>query len=203
MILNFSDTIKLLKKNKIDVGNVDVFLDEKEAQKFAERIKYPIALKVFGEDILHRTELNGISLNISDDLEFKKEFQRLKNISEQIIVQEMVIGYSVIVGIKRDDNFGPVIMFGLGGIFVEILKDVSFRICPIKKKDAVEMIKEIKAYKVLAGARGKKAINISKLADLLINVSKLAMENNIKEIDLNPVIVNDKQAIAIDFKFLL
>lgn len=204
MIINFRSSVDLLKKYHINVGKIDIFEKASDAVDFANKIGYPVALKVFSENILHRTELGGVSLNIGDDGKLYTEFAKLEKIAPTIICQKMVDGEMVIIGMKRDAQFGPVLMFGLGGIFVEILKDVSFRVCPINKKEAIEMIKEIKSYPILSGARGKKPVNILALADVLVNVSKLAIENEeIKEIDLNPIIVNQKEATAIDFKFLL
>ena len=204
MIINFRSSLDLLKKYHINVGKIDMFEKPSDAVDFAVKAGYPVALKVFSENILHRSELGGVSLNIDNDGKIYTEFARLQKIAPTIICQKMVEGEMVIVGMKRDKQFGPVIMFGLGGIFVEVLKDVSFRVCPINKKEAIEMIKEIKSYPILNGARGRKPVNILALADALVNVSKLAIENEeIKEIDLNPIIVNEKEAVAIDFKFLL
>lgn len=204
MIINFLSSLDLLKKYHINHGKLGIFEKSGDAVDFAVKAGYPVALKVFGENILHRTDIGGVSLNIDNDGKLYSEFARLSKITPNIICQKMVEGEKVIVGMKRDKQFGPVIMFGLGGIFVEILKDVSFRVCPINKKEAIEMIKEIKSYPILAGARGQKPVNISALADTLVAVSKLALEQEeIKEIDLNPVIVNNKEAVAVDFKFLL
>ncbi|HNZ83937.1 MAG TPA: acetate--CoA ligase family protein [Candidatus Pacearchaeota archaeon] len=204
MILNFKSTLELLKKYRINAGKIDIFEKPSEAVDFAVKAGYPVALKVFGENILHRTDIGGVSLNIDNDGKLYTEFARLSKISPTIICQKMIDGEKVIVGMKRDKQFGPVIMFGLGGIFVEILKDVSFRVCPINKKEAIEMIKEIKSYPILSGARGRKPVNIKALAEALVAISKLALEHEeIKEIDLNPIIVNQKEAVAIDFKFLI
>ena len=204
MILNFRSTLELLRKYRINAGKIDIFEKPGDAVDFAVKSGYPVALKVFGENILHRTDIGGVSLNIDNDGKLYTEFARLSKISPTIICQKMVDGEKVIVGMKRDKQFGPVIMFGLGGIFVEILKDVSFRVCPINKKEAMEMIKEIKSYPILSGARGRKPVNIKALAEALVAISKLALEHEeIKEIDLNPIIVNQKEAVAIDFKFLI
>jgi acetyl-CoA synthetase (ADP-forming) len=108
-----------------------------------------------------------------------------------ILVQEMVKGArELVVGMTRDPQFGPCVMFGLGGIFTEILKDVSFRIAPLEKKDAMEMMQDIKGHKILDAVRGLKAVNIEFLADILVKVGQIGMDNHqIKEIDINPLII--------------
>ena len=112
-------------------------------------------------------------------------------------------GKEIIVGMTRDPQFGSVLMFGLGGVFVEVLKDVSFRIAPIGKEEAEEMIEEIKASKILKGIRGEKPVNTEKLVDILVKVSKLAENKKILEVDLNPVIVNETSAIIVDARIML
>jgi acetyl-CoA synthetase (ADP-forming) len=117
-----------------------------------------------------------------------------------VLVQEMVKGQrELVVGMTRDPQFGPCVMFGLGGIFTEILKDVSFRKAPLEKRDALEMMREIKGQKILDAVRGMEAANIDVLADILINVGKIGVENDkIKEIDINPIILSKGQPIAVD-----
>jgi len=123
---------------------------------------------------------------------------------EGILVQKMGFGREIALGMKRDLQFGPVLMFGLGGIFIETLKDVSFRICPLSKKTAKEMIKEIRGYPVLKGQRGKRGINIEKLVEIILQLSKLSLENpEIKEIDFNPIFVDEKTAKVADLKFFV
>src|SRR5574343_1345343 len=145
MVLNFRYKFILLQKYNISIPPCDVFPDEQEAFDYVKKIGFPVALKIIGENILHRTELKGVALNIDNESLFREEFKRLKNISESILVQTMANhGPQVIIGAKRDEQFGPIVMFGLGGIFVEVLKDVSFRLCPITADEAFDMIQEIK-----------------------------------------------------------
>jgi len=114
-----------------------------------------------------------------------------------------VSGVEIVIGMKRSKEFGPVLMFGLGGILVEVLKDVSFGVAPISRSVAKKMIEEVKGYKILKGFRGSLPVNLEKIIDILVNLSKLSLENqNIKEIDLNPIIVNDKKALIVDTSFL-
>ncbi len=204
MLLEFNKSKELLEKYSIKIADAQIFCDSQLATIFAEKIGYPVAMKVWGDNILHRSDIGGVLLNIRDSEELKTQFPKIQKISPQIIVQKMAQGQSVIIGIKQDPQFGPVIMFGLGGIFVEVLKDVSFRLCPITLEEAQLMVKEIKGYPILAGIRGQKPINLSALSAIIVNISKLAYENpQIKEIDLNPVLVDENGAIAADFKFLI
>ncbi len=117
-----------------------------------------------------------------------------------ILVQEMIKGKrELVIGLIRDPQFGPCVMFGLGGIFTEILKDVSFRLAPLEKRDALEMMDEIKAHKILDAVRGMGAIDRELLSKMLINVGKIGVENDaIKEIDINPVIISGSRPVAVD-----
>ena len=173
---------------------------------FAQKIGYPIVLKVFSHRIFHRTEIGGVKIGIKNEKELRKAFDELIKIKggAGILIQKMVLGKEVALGMKRDSQFGPVLMAGLGGIFVEVLKDVSFRICPVSEREALEMIKGIKGYEILKGHRGQKPVNLKALVKIIVNLSKLSLkEEKIKEIDLNPVIVNKKRALACDFKILV
>ena len=117
-------------------------------------------------------------------------------------VQQFIEGKQIIVGGKIDQQFGPTILFGLGGIFVELMKDVSLRICPINHEEAKEMISEIKGYPILKGIRGEKSINLKELEYVLIKVNNLMMKEKIKEIDINPLIANEKEVIAVDVRVI-
>ncbi len=173
----------------------------------AKSIGYPVVLKIVSKTILHKTDAKGVKLDIKNEYQLREAFEdmekRLKKDIDGFLVQKMYEGHYVIVGMKRDPQFGPVIAFGLGGIFVEIMKDVSFRIAPVTEKDAIEMMKEIKAYPVLEGARGGIKANLQLLAKAILAVSKMSMENpDIKEIDLNPIVVNEKEAFAVDVRII-
>jgi acetyltransferase len=185
----------------IPVTKEEVATSEDDAIRIANSIGYPLALKIDSPDILHKTEAGGLKLNINNQedlvasynevLENAKAYDPKAHING-VLVQEMVIGGTeVIVGVKNDPQFGPTIMFGLGGIFVEILKDVSLRIAPLAREDALAMIREIKGFKVLAGARGKAKADIEAIADVLVKVSgmALALEEHVAELDINPLLV--------------
>jgi len=150
-----------------------------------------------------------VRIGIKDAEEFLEAWKEMsvkmagRNI-EGLLVQEMVSGKEIAMGMKRDEQFGPVLMFGLGGIFIEVLNDVSFRIAPINKDEAIEMIREIKGYKILKGYREGKTVNINKMADILIGLSKMSLkEDYIKGIDLNPIVVTEEYAKLIDFRIIV
>jgi len=197
--LSFEKSLALLKKYKIKFVEFKIIKTEKDL----DRVKYPIVLKVFSEKIVHKTDKGGVILDLKNKEEAIKAFKRLKKISKKVLMQPMVSQkQEVIIGMKKDPQFGPVIMFGLGGIFVEIIKDVSFRVCPVNKKDALEMIKEIKSYKVLTSLRGRQAVNINVLADIIVKLSELGLKEKIEEIDLNPVMVGSKGAFVVDVRIM-
>lgn len=192
---------ELLALYGIPVTKEEIATSGEQVVSIAENIGYPVALKINSPDILHKTEAGGLKLNIKDKKELVSAFNEiLKNARNYnpkaqingVLVQEMVSGgIEVIVGVNNNPQFGPVVMFGLGGIFVEILKDVSMRVAPLSTEDAMEMIKEIKGFKVLTGARGRAKADIQAIADVLVNVSRMALdlEDQIAELDINPLLV--------------
>lgn len=185
----------------------------KECASLAKRLKYPVVLKIHSPDIIHKSDVGGIIAGINDEKElfaaYGKIIQNVKKNTkkariEGILVQKMTKGHEVIIGVKRDPQFGHAIMFGLGGILVEIIKDVSFMVTPVDKRMALEMIKSIKAYKVLEGARGKEPANINALADIIVKTSRMVEKHkDIAELDFNPVIVNQKEAVVVDARMMV
>ncbi|MBU4078522.1 acetate--CoA ligase family protein, partial [Patescibacteria group bacterium] len=173
---------------------------EKGLLEFAKDVGYPLALKI--SNALHKTDVGGVILDIENKKELIESYKKISKISKEIIVQEMIKGEKIIMGAKTDSVFGPIVLFGLGGIYVEILKDISFRLAPITRVEAKEMISEIKGYDILKGARGKQGVKIDELETMLLSLSDLIVKEDIKEIDLNPVIANSKQTIAVDAKIL-
>ncbi len=179
-----------------------------EALSIADKIGYPVAMKVLG-DIVHKTDVGCVKLNVNRS-EVKKAFleiianaERLGNVRiEGVLIQEMVEGgKEVIVGMKRDPNFGPLMMFGLGGIYVEVFKDVTFRIAPISEDEAIEMIKEVKSYKLLKGVRGEKPSDIKAIAEVIMKLAQLSLDfPEIVEMEINPLRVFEKGCSALDFK---
>ena len=207
MLLNFKKSSKLLQKYKIDLVDTKIVRSQKETFFFFEKTKKPLVLKIDSTKVLHKTDIGGVILNIQNKAQLKEAFEKIKKVAQrykgEVIAQPQVSGIELIVGGKKDPLFGPIIMFGLGGIFVEVFRDVAFRLAPITKKEAREMIREIKGFEILKGARGKEGINIEKLAEILVNLSNLiSQESNISEVDLNPVIANKKEAWVVDTKVI-
>ncbi|MCS7135017.1 MAG: acetate--CoA ligase family protein [Candidatus Aenigmarchaeota archaeon] len=208
--LTENEAMQILSKYGIKVVNGSVVKKFEEAVQIAEKVGYPIVLKIVSKDVLHKTNVGGVIVNINSSEELETAYNKLLknakslNISlEGVFVQKMLKGYyEVIVGGKRDKVFGPTVMFGLGGIFVEVLEDISLRIAPIDLKEAVKMIEETKAVKILKGVRGEKA-NINEIAKTLTRVSRIMVENpEIAELDINPLMVKD-EAIATDARIIL
>lgn len=192
---------QLLSIYGIPVTREEVVNSANQATAVAEKLGYPLAMKISSPQISHKSEAGGIQLNLTGMTAVKKAYGEIitrgKNYRpgatvEGVLIQEMVSGgVEVIIGVSKDPTFGPTIMFGLGGIYVEILKDVSLRVLPINRRDAEEMVQEIKGYEILNGARGKSKVDINAITDILLKVSKLITDfsESIEEIDLNPVIV--------------
>jgi acyl-CoA synthetase (NDP forming) len=170
---------------------------------------YPTVLKIISSQALHKTEFKGVRI-VNSAGELAKEYADLQEIAKQhklkldgILVQEFVKGKETIIGIKKDATFGHVIMFGVGGTMVELLKDVQFRACPITEKDADEMINSLKLSKILTGFRNEKTVNLTKLKSILVNASKIPISNpKIEELDINPLIVNEKEAKVADARIV-
>lgn len=184
----------------------------KDVKSLIEAIKeigYPLVLKGCSSEIVHKTEKNLIQLDITNDKEAEAAFEEMMGnmtgFEKAILVEEMVKGKrELVVGLTRDPQFGPCVMFGLGGIFTEILRDVSFRVAPLEKHDAVEMIKEIRGCKILESTRGMESVDLDMLAEILINAGRIGLENEkVKEIDINPVIISGNKPVAVDALLVL
>ncbi len=204
----------ILKKFGIPVVETRLAKDREEALSISKRVGFPVVLKIASPDIIHKSESGGVKLGLKNPEDVKKAYnEMMRNIRRQypkaylqgVTVQKMAKpGVEVIVGISKDPQFGPVIMFGLGGIFVEVLKDVSFRIIPIDRKDALEMIQEIKGYPLLQGYRDKEPVKISNLVNLLLKISKVVERNlGIEELELNPVIAYKESLTAVDARMVV
>jgi len=203
---------QLLKRHGIPFARHMVAKTPQQAVDAANTLEYPVVLKVLSKDVLHKTETGGVLTDVRNDLEVYKAFADIQDKVKRkvpnakidgVMVQHMFPGREVIIGARRDPQFGPVIMFGLGGIFVEVMKDVSFRLLPIDLKEIRKMMKEIKGYPVLKGVRGQKPIKFSALEKCLFGVSKMMLDKkSIQEMDLNPVMVDEKRATAVDVRIL-
>ncbi len=205
---------KVLKYYKIPLVKGEIIKSLEEAKKFVEKVGYPVVLKVVSRQIIHKTDVGGVILDIDNEKKLYQAYHEIiKNVEKKapkatidgLFIQEMVKeGIEVIIGGKHDSTFGQTIAFGLGGIFVEVFEDVSFRVVPITREDAIEMMKEIKGYKILKGYRGKKPVDLEALTDILLKTSKMLEENpEIKELDINPVFALPNGAVAVDARIII
>lgn len=179
-------------------------------------LKAPVVVKVMSPDILHKSDAGGVKINLQSVAEVKAaitgmlDAPKIKGARiDGFLIEEMApAGHELVIGGLRDPQFGPLVMVGLGGIFVEILKDVSFRLCPIARIDAEEMLAELKGAAILKGARGTKPASLDAIIDVLLKVggeNGLLMRHaaDISEADINPLIVSDTAAVAVDARFIL
>ena len=178
--------------------------------KAAEQIGYPLVIKGSSAEIAHKTETGLIRVDVRNDEESTLAFREISAAMNgagdgAVLVQQMVKGQrELVVGLTRDAQFGPCVMFGLGGIFTEILKDTVFRVAPLEKQDALEMMQEIRANKILEEIRGMAAVDKDILAEMLMTVGRIGIENDrIKEIDINPVIISGGKPVAVDALIVL
>jgi acetyl-CoA synthetase (ADP-forming) len=198
----------------IPVTKSELATNEREAARLAEKIGFPVVLKILSPDIIHKSDVGGVMVNLKDAKEVRDAYQQImKNVKNHnakakilgILVQEMAPSSTeVIVGAIKDPQFGPALMFGLGGVFVEVLKDVTFRIAPVAADEAREMIGEVKAYPLLKGYRGSPPADIDAIVKIILATSKLVMEHQeVKELDLNPIMVYEKGAKTVDARIIL
>lgn len=203
----------LLKEAGIDVSETKLATSKEEAVRISKELGFPAVLKIVSPGITHKSDIGGVKLGLRTLKQVERAYDEIVKIGQRypkaevvgVSVQKMAPpGVEIIIGMTKDAQFGPVLMFGLGGIFVEILKDVSFRIVPIERRDAREMIQEIKGYPLLKGYRGKEPIDIPSVEELLLKVSAFAENHHeIKEIDLNPIFAYKDGAIAVDARIVL
>jgi len=183
--------------------------NREEMQKAAQQIGYPLVVKGCSHEVAHKTEKGLIRTDIRNDIEALEAFdeisKKLKGYQGAVLLQEMVQGRrELVMGLTRDDQFGPCVMFGLGGIFTEVLKDVSFRKAPLKESDAMEMMRDIKGNKIIDAFRGTEAADIKTLAGMLIEIGRIGLEyDRVQEIDINPVIVRQRKPVVVDALIVL
>jgi acetyl-CoA synthetase (ADP-forming) len=213
-VLTELESKQLLKQARIPVVETRLAKTKQEAVLLSQRIGFPVALKIVSPDVIHKSDSGGVKLDLNHVAAVRTAYSEiLENVRHQhpgatlhgVSVQKMARpGTEVIVGTSKDPQFGPVIMFGLGGIFVEVFKDVSFRIIPVDRRDAQQMIKEIKGYPLLQGVRGKEAASIPALVEIILKISNLIEEKpQIKELELNPIFAYRDRALAVDARIIL
>ena len=205
---------ELLKQAGISVVDTKLATTRDEAISLSREAGFPVVLKIASADVVHKSDAGGVKLGLEDAAQVGQAYDdimksigaafpdaKIQGVSVQLMARP---GVEVIVGMSKDAQFGPVLMFGLGGVLVEILKDVSFRIVPLAKRDAAEMIREIKGYPILNGYRGQEAVDVANLEDMIIKVSDFIEKTpDIKELDLNPVFAYGDGAVAVDARVVL
>ena len=205
------ESIDVLEAYGIRACKYGLATNEEEVAKLGNEIGYPVVMKMTSKTTSHKTDVGGVVVNIKDEEQLRSEYkallERLKAKGlleglEGVIIQEMVKGSrEMVCGIATDPQYGPMMMFGLGGVFVEVMKDVTFRIAPLTDNDAMEMIKSVKAYKLLEGARGTKPAQIEQIQETLLRLSQLVNDFKfIDELDINPLLISEKtgEGIAVD-----
>jgi acyl-CoA synthetase (NDP forming) len=185
-----------------------------EAAEIAEQLGYPVVLKIVSPDVLHKSDAGGVALGLQTASDVRQAYDGVlaavmahtpgAEIQGMLVCEQAPSGLEVIVGALQDDLFGPTLMFGLGGVFTEVLQDVSFRVTPLERHDAVEMMEEIHSFPLLVGARGRPPCDLEALADLLLTVSEMVVGRpDIQELDLNPVRVYDTGLLVLDVRILV
>ena len=205
---------EVCREYRIPVTKFELAESEADAVRFANGIGYPVVLKIVSPDVVHKSDVGGVEIGLKGEDDVRRSYRRIiENVKKNnpkasiagIMVQEMAPpSTEVIVGAIKDPQFGPAVMFGLGGIFVEVLKDVTFRVVPITEDEASEMITEVKAYPLLKGYRNTPPADTKAIAKILLNTSRLVSDcPQIKEFDLNPILVYEHGAKAVDARIIL
>ncbi len=203
------DSKKVLTEYKIPVTKEIVAKDVNELNQAMEKIGFPLVLKGSSSEIAHKTEKGLIKIDIRTVEEATAAFEeittKMGDDKGGVLVQEMIKGQrELVIGLTRDPQFGPCVMFGLGGIFTEILKDVAFRVAPLTRKDAMDIMDDIKSRKILDAVRGMEAVDRDVLADILIAVGQIGMDHDeVQEIDINPLKIRDGKPLAVDALIVL
>ena len=213
-VLTEVESKQLVAEAGIPVVETKLAKTKAEAISTSKKMGFPVVLKIVSPDIIHKSDIGGVKLGLANATQVGKAYTEIMAAAKKankkadiqgISVQKMARpGVEVIMGMSKDAQFGPVLMFGLGGVFVEVLKDVAFRIVPLNRRDASQMIREIKGYPLLEGYRGQEPANITALEDLLLKLSDFVDKNpKIKEMDLNPIFAYKDGALAVDARVIL
>jgi len=212
--LNEVEAKQLLASAGVPVAQTQLAKTADEAVSAAEDIGYPVVMKIVSPEIAHKSDVGGVVIGVENSDEVRSVFAEInRSVADKapqaeidgIAIQAMVPqGTEIIVGSTTDAQFGPVMMFGLGGVFVEILEDVAFRVVPLEAKDASDIVREIKGFPLLDGARGREKADLNSLENLILKVSNLVDENpEIAELDLNPIFAYSDGVVAVDAHVVL
>ena len=214
VLLTEIESKELMKAAGINVVGTRLARSKEEAIEISGQIGYPVVLKVVSREITHKSDAGGVRLGITTPEETGEAYDQIhRSVSEkcpEAVIEGVTVqkaarpGIEVIVGMFKDSQFGPVLMFGLGGIWVEILKDVSFRIVPLTRRDACSLIREIKGFPLLEGRRGQEGVDLSSLEEVLLKLSAFVEKYpGIKEIDLNPIFAYRDGYLVVDARVIL
>lgn len=213
-ILTEVESKQILEESGIPIVHAQLAATREEAVAAARQIGLPVVLKIVSPDISHKSDVGGVKLNLGSEKEVATAFDEIIAAAQRaepgatvlgVSVQKMAQpGVEVIMGMTKDPQFGPVLMFGLGGVFVEVLKDVAFRIVPLEPRDASQMIRDIQGFPVLEGFRGQDPADLAALEDMLMRLSTFVEEHpEIQELDLNPIFAYKDGALAVDARIVL
>ena len=213
-VLTEFESKELLRKAGIPVVETRLVKSRKEAIAVSKELGFPVVLKIASPDVIHKSDSGGVRLGVASAAQVSRAYGEILSATKRkypravihgLTIQKMAPrGTEVIVGMSKDPQFGPVIMFGLGGILVELLKDVSFRIVPVTRRDAAEMVREIKGFPLLEGYRGQEPANLPALEELLVRLSQFVEKSpEVKELDLNPVFAYRDKVVAVDARVIL
>ena len=213
-VLTEDEAYELCASYGMRVPRFRVAKSPEEAVEAARSIGYPVVLKVLSPQVMHKTDVGGVVVGLMNDDGVRSAYEGIlgsvrslrpdARISGILVESQAPPSVEVIVGVTEDRKFGKVLMFGLGGIFAELMEDVSFRLIPVDEDDAREMMSEVRGYDVLKGFRGRPPLDVDSIVDLLLSTSRMVVENpQISQMDLNPVIVYEKGYVVVDCKVLL
>ncbi|MCK9356205.1 MAG: acetate--CoA ligase family protein [Dehalococcoidia bacterium] len=213
-VLTEIESKDMLKAAGIPVVETKLARNQKEAVALSKEMGFPVALKIISPEVVHKSDSGGVKLGLENAAQVEKAYAAIMASVKEKVPGARILGVSVqsmarkgvevIVGMSKDPQFGPVIMFGLGGVLVELLKDVSFRIVPVAKFDAAEMIREIKGFPMLQGFRGAEPADLGALEKLIVKVSEFVEQHpQVKELDLNPVFAYKDGVVAVDARVVV
>jgi acyl-CoA synthetase (NDP forming) len=213
-VLTEVESKQILDDAGIPVAKTKLAADANEAVSIADEVGYPVVLKIVSEDVTHKSDVGGVKVGIDTPDDVRTAFDEIIRAVKKtqpdasidgVAVQKMApAGTEVIIGVSKDPQFGPVAMFGLGGILVEVLKDVAFRIIPLEPRDARQMIHEIKGFPILEGVRGQEPADLAALESLILQISQfIDAHPEIEELDLNPVFAYKDGCIAVDARIVI
>jgi acyl-CoA synthetase (NDP forming) len=213
-LLNEVESKELLEAAGIATSGAHLARSADQAAALADQLGYPVVLKILSADISHKSDVGGVALNLGDAAAVRDAYERMMaavraaepdaRIDGVSVQRQAAAGTEVIVGVTTDPQFGPVVMFGLGGVLVEVLRDVAFRLVPLEPRDAHQIVREIKGFPLLQGYRGAPPADLAALEDLVLKVSRFVEAHpEVEELDLNPVFAYPDGAVAVDARIIV